>query len=112
MSRVFITSNRMRKDTYTGIMKPIVDLRPAEQFGQLSAVFDHEMEPTTRDDLKRARERLQDFDPDEDFILPNGSPLATLATGIILGEMRKGETVQTLIWDKMHMRYQMGVIEL
>lgn len=112
MSRVFITSNRMRKDTHTGTMKPIVDLRPAEQFGQLSAVFDHEMEPNNKSDLVRARDRLAEFDPDEDYILPNGSPLATLATGIILGEMRKGETVQTLIWDKMHMRYQLGVIEL
>jgi hypothetical protein len=112
MSRVFITSNRMRKDSYTGALKPIVDLRPAEQFGSLNAVFDHEMEPTNKGDLIRARERLAGFDPDYDYILPNGSPLATLATGIMLGELRSGETVQTLMWDKMHMRYQVGVIEL
>lgn len=111
MARVFVTSNRMRKDASTGTLKPIVDLRPAEEYGSLNAVFDHNMEPTEHDDVRRAADRLKDFDSDEDYVLPNGSPLATLATGMILRD--KGvETVQTLIWDKIYMRYILGVIEL
>jgi hypothetical protein len=111
MSRVFVTSNRMRKDHATGTLKPIVDLRPAEQYGSLNAVFDHDMEPTNVGDVHRASDRMDDFDPDSDYVLPNGSPLATLATGMILRD--KGiDTVQTLVWDKIYMKYVLGVIEL
>lgn len=111
MSRVFVTSNRMRKDFNTGTLKPIVDLRPAEQYGTLNAVFDHEMEPTSHEDVRRAADRLKDFDHHEDYILPNGSPLATLATGMILRD-RGVDSVQTLVWDKIYMKYQLGVIDL
>ena len=111
MSRVFVTSNRMRKDRDTGQLKPIVDLRPAEKWGSLNSVFDHEMEPTDVDDVRLAADRLETFDPDQDYVLPNGSPIATLATGMILGD--KGmDSVQTLVWDKIHMKYVLGVIEL
>ena len=111
MSRVFVTSNRMRKDHATGTLKPIVDLRPAEKWGSLSPVFDHEMEPTDVDDVRQAAHRLETFDPDEDYVLPNGSPIATLAPGMILGD--KGmDSIQTLVWDKIHMKYVLGVIEL
>lgn len=111
MARVFITSNRMRKDPVTRELKPTVDLRPAEQFGSLTAVFDHEMEPENSNDFFKAKERLDDFDPFEDFILPSGSPLATLATGLILGDKNITE-VQTLIWDRIHLKYILNVIEL
>jgi hypothetical protein len=111
MSRVFVTSNRMRKDHATGTLKPIVDLRPAEKYGTLNPVFDHDMEPSTVGDMRKASDRMDDFNPDVDYVLPNGSPLATLATGMILGD--KGiDVVQTLVWDKIHMKYVLGVIEL
>lgn len=111
MPKVFITSNRMRKDAYTRELKPIVDLRPAEQYGSLVSVFDHEMDPSRREDVLVASERLQDFDPEQDFILPNGSPLATLATGMLL-RGKKLESVQTLVWDKIYLKYMLNVIEL
>jgi hypothetical protein len=111
MSRVFVTSNRMRKDFATGNLKPIVDLRPAEQYGTLNAVFDHEMEPTNHEDVQRAAQRLADFQSDQDYILPNGSPLATLATGMILRD-RGVDSVQTLVWDKIYMKYVLGEIVL
>ncbi len=111
MSRVFVTSNRMRKDRDTGQLKPIVDLRPAEKWGSLNAVFDHDMEPTDVSDVRRAADRLENFDPETDYVLPNGSPIATLATGMMLGD--KGfDSIQTLVWDKIHMKYVLGVIEL
>jgi hypothetical protein len=101
----------MRKDHITNTLKPIVDLRPAEKWGSLNSVFDHEMEPTDVDDLRQAASRLKDFDPEEDYVLPNGSPIATLATGMMLGD--KGfDSIQTLVWDKIHMKYVLGVIEL
>jgi hypothetical protein len=111
MPKVFITSNRMRKDTYTRELKPIVDLRPAEQYGSLVSVFDHDMDPSKREDVMLASERLEDFDADQDFILPNGSPLATLTTGLLL-RGKKLESVQTLVWDKIYLKYMLNVIEL
>jgi len=111
MPRVFITSNRMRKDTYTRELKPIVDLRPAEQYGSLVSVFDHDMDPSKREDVMLASERLHDFDSEQDFILPNGSPLATLTTGLLL-RGKNIDTVQTLVWDKIYLKYLLNVIEL
>lgn len=111
MPRVFVTSNRMRKDTYTRELKPIVDLRPAEQFGSLVSVFDHEMDPTKIEDVRAAAERLASFDPDRDYILPSGSPLATLTTGLLLRN-KNIECVQALVWDKIHIKYILNVIEL
>jgi hypothetical protein len=111
MATVFVTNNRMRKDFATGGLKPIVDLRPAEQYGSLAAVFDHEMQPTSKDDVNRAAQRLESFDEEQDYILPNGSPLATFATGMLLRD--KGvRMVQTLLWDKIQMRYILGIVEL
>jgi hypothetical protein len=111
MPKVFITSNRMRKDTYTRELKPIVDLRPAEQYGSLVSVFDHDMDPSKREDVMLAAERLEEFDEEQDFILPNGSPLATLTTGLLL-RGKKLESVQTLVWDKIYLKYMLNVIEL
>lgn len=111
MPKVFITSNRMRKDTYTRELKPIVDLRPAEQYGTLTPVFDHDMDPSKREDVMLANERLEEFDQEQDFILPNGSPLATLTTGLLL-RGKNLESVQTLVWDKIYLKYMLNVIEL
>ena len=111
MPKVFITSNRMRKDAYTRELKPIVDLRPAEQYGSLVSVFDHDMDPSKREDVMVASERLQDFDSEQDYILPNGSPIATLTTGLLLRE-KNVESVQTLVWDKIYLKYLLNVIEL
>lgn len=111
MPRVFITSNRMRKDSFTKELKPTVDLRPAEQFGTLTSVFDHEMEPENQIDMNQAYNRLADFDCKSDYILPNGSPIATLATGMILADKGVGE-IKTLIWDRMALKYNLKVISL
>ena len=111
MPRVFVTSNRMRKDSVTKELRPIVDLRPAEQYGQLVSIFDHDMEPSNQTDMAAARSRLTDFDPFDDFILPNGSPVATLAAGLILGEKQMPE-VQVLVWDRIYLKYILTVVEL
>jgi len=54
---------------------------------------------------------LEEFDQEQDFILPNGSPLATLTTGLLL-RGKKLESVQTLVWDKIYLKYMLNVIEL
>ena len=113
MATVYITSNRMRKDPFTKELKPIVDLRPAEQFGDLRAVFDHEMEPQCLADMQEACHRLSDFDQSSDYILPNGSPLATLATGLVLKDfINIYEPLRVLMWDRMQLRYTVEEISL
>jgi hypothetical protein len=113
MAIVYVTSNRMRKDSVTKELKPIVDLRPAEQFGELRAVFDHEMDPESGHDLKEAGQRLWEFDQQYDYILPNGSPLATLTTGLLLKDkLNIYEPLRVLMWDKMKMRYTVQEVRL
>lgn len=113
MAIVYVTSNRMRKDSVTKELKPIVDLRPAEQFGELRAVFNHEMDPENIHDMKEAALRIGEFDQRCDFILPNGSPLATFATGLLLRDhIDPNEPVTVLMWDKMKMRYVVEEVRL
>ena len=69
------------------------------------------MNPNKREDVKAAEQRLADFDQEKDYILPNGSPLATLATGLLLRN-KNVDCVQTLVWDKIYLKYILNVIEL
>lgn len=113
MATVYVTSNRMRKDSHTRELKPIVDLRPAEQFGDLRAVFDHEMQPDNLEDVEEASARLRDFDQNTDYILPNGSPLATFTAGLLLKEyIDLYEPIRVLMWDKIYMKYSVEEVRL
>ncbi len=113
MAIVYVTSNRMRKDSNTKELKPIVDLRPAEQFGDLRAVFDHEMQPDNLHDIEEASARLQEFDQNTDYILPNGSPLATFTTGLLLKDfVNLYEPIRVLMWDKIYMKYSVEEVRL
>lgn len=113
MATVYVTSNRMRKDSFTKELKPIVDLRPAEQFGDLRAVFDHDMEPDRSDDVEEANRRLADFDQQYDYILPNGSPLATFTSGLLLKDhINLYEPIRVLMWDKIYMKYCVQEVRL
>lgn len=113
MAIVYVTSNRMRKDSNTKELKPIVDLRPAEQFGDLRAVFDHEMQPDNHDDIEEASARLQEFDQTTDYVLPNGSPLATFVTGLLLKDyVSLYEPIRVLMWDKIYMKYSVEEVRL
>lgn len=109
--KVYVTSNRMRKDSRTGELRPVVDLRPATTYGTLTPVFDHEMDPESLADLRTARERLEPFDQERDYVLPSGAPIASLVTGALLG--RRGcEVVNVLEWDKFRLQYTLKVVEL
>jgi len=90
---------------------PALDLRPAEQFGSLSAVFDHEMDPSLDADLSLARARLRDYDDEQDYILPTGSPLATFTVGMLLHE-RGATLIQVLEWDRFALKYHVRTVQL
>lgn len=110
-AKVYVTSNRMRKDSRTGELRPAVDLRPASTYGTLTPIFDHEMDPENHEDLCAAKERLEDFDQERDYVLPSGAPIASLVTGALL--RKKGcEVMNVLEWDKFRLQYTLKVIEL
>jgi len=94
-----------------GELVPAVDLRPAEKFGTLTAVFDHSMDPSSDDDMRMAKQRLSSFNDEIDFILPSGAPLATLATGLILKQMSV-QCVQVLEWDRFTLKYNVKTVAL
>jgi hypothetical protein len=109
MSRVYVTNNRFRKRE--GELVPAVDLRPAERFGTLTAVFDHAMDPSADDDVRNARQRLKDFNDEQDYILPSGSPLATLTVGMLLRDQGV-KIVQVLEWDRFDLNYHLKTVSL
>ncbi len=109
MSRVYITNHRMRKRD--GGMVPAIDLRPAERFGTLTPIFDHAMDPSDDADMRDARERVREFNDEQDYILPTGSPLATLAVGMLLRDQGV-KIVQVLEWDRFDLKYHLRTVSL
>lgn len=109
MSRVYITNHRMRKRD--GEMVPAIDLRPAERFGTLTPIFDHAMDPSDDADVRNARARVKEFNDEQDYILPTGSPLATLAAGMLLRDQGV-KIVQVLEWDRFDLKYHLRTVSL
>ncbi len=109
MSRVYITNHRMRKRG--GDMVPAIDLRPAERFGTLTPIFDHAMNPSDDADVRDARARVKEFNDEQDYILPTGSPLATLAVGMLLRDQGV-KIVQVLEWDRFDLKYHLRTVSL
>lgn len=109
MSRVYVTSNRMRKRD--GEWVPAIDLRPAERYGTLAAIFDHSMDPSSEADVREARRRFEGFDDEQDYVLPSGSPFATFTAGLLLRE-RQVKVIQVLEWDRFDLRYHVRTVAL
>lgn len=81
------------------------DIRPATAFGDI--VFlnpDGPIGYAAGPLLANMRERLADFDPAEDFILPAGDPAIMVATGFLLRSMG-WEWFRLLKWDHKSRTY-------
>jgi hypothetical protein len=92
-------------------MVPAIDLRPAERFGTLTPIFDHAMDPSDDADVRDARARVREFNDEQDYILPTGSPLATLAAGMLLRDQGI-KIVQVLEWDRFDLKYHLRTVSL
>jgi hypothetical protein len=101
MARVFVVNQPI--DHFSG--NPKMDLRPATQFGKLVFLTPPGGPYVDGDDVTPWIQRhLQDFDAENDYILPVGAPQFLAVTGMLLGRM--GVTgINMLIWHRGSRQY-------
>lgn len=100
-AKVFVTQASMRRDKYTGMMKPVADLTEAASFGQLE--FLTPPGPfilMTPEATKSIAIKLAQFRPSKDYLLLLGDPVIMLVVGQLIGPRAR-----VLRWDKFSRQY-------
>ena len=105
MSTVFITHEQ-----------PRFDYGPAEAFGDLDVVTDrvYSMTPGNSVNGQLAQNIIgasNAFDPDEDYVLPSGSAVATALFYVRLAALGH-RRIRTLLWNHNESAYSAGVVDL
>lgn len=105
-SRVFVVQRPAYRDRATGEWITKFDLSPAEKFGELVDILPSNMFWDAETIVAQAERILNaptwEFDPDHDFLLAIGDPVAIAACAIIAS--RHG-SVTILKWDKKAQSY-------
>jgi hypothetical protein len=99
-SKVFIVKEQVRRDA-TGPVP--MDYTPAFKYGDVEFItsFDlplHQNGTLTGVWMKDVRKFLQRFDPENDWIVLTGSPLAIFIVGLLMGRSEKIPRI--LVWKR------------
>lgn len=107
-STVWAVQANMRRNG-DGSWSPRFDLSCAAQFGSLEFVFGHGQVALLGSAAgQSAAERLRDFDPENDYVLPVGD---TVLVGIVFAELaRAGHRIRALRWDQNSRRYDVVTV--
>lgn len=98
-SRVFVVQVPARREQGEWVEK--YDLSPAEEHGELVRVLPYGNVPTSSGgEWQRFREVANDFDPQRDFVLLLGDPVACARFVHFLCYMTEGSTFMALKWDR------------
>jgi hypothetical protein len=98
MSKVLGVQSNMRRNEDKS-WTPRFDLTPASKFGEISFIFGHGNHQFMGNDLHEiAAERLEGFDPEQDYILPVGDTSLVAVVFRVIEEMGMGP-VRVLHWD-------------
>lgn len=62
--------------------------------------------------LKDIRDRLSEFNPETDYLVPTGSPLVVMVVMSIVARKYSTNRFKVLKWDNRHMKYIPTVMEL
>lgn len=86
-----------------------MDYSPAMVYGDLEFITKHDMPLHPRSTLREAwmeelQRFLQQYNPEHDFIVCTGQPIAIMAIGIALGTVHK--QARFLVWKREEGRYQ------
>lgn len=85
MPKVFVVQQQLHKDR-DGVLVPKFDLRPAAKFGELVFLLKTDDLPTQGEQvLRRLRDGLAGI-TEEDYILPIGSTILMVMTGVVAAE--------------------------
>lgn len=98
---------------YVTQFMPKRDFTPASNYGNISYLFEKSVYPDEVEkwDLNKiAREKLEDFDAETDYLLLSGDPVIIHLTSGILAEMGI-ESYKVLKWDKETKMYYPVLLE-
>lgn len=98
MPKVYALQEPSRWDATARVRVPIVDLRPAAQYGDVEVLLPNNVSGLMMSPIVNAlKEKLNDFTED-DYLIAIGDPsIIAAASGIILRRLR---SMKMLKWDK------------
>lgn len=106
MSKVYAVQVPAYRDRVSRLWVDKYDLEPAREFGELVRVLGHGNVP---EDPRPTREALElaltHFDPDEDFLLMLGDPVACAQAVHVLASEFGLASFRVLKWDRRERRY-------
>ena len=106
MAKVFLISDGRTKQAPDGKHIPGVqhDFSPANIYGEIEVLLPGNYDAmATRPLLTILRSKLRNF-CDDDFILPSGSPILSMAACMQAARFNRGK-VKVLKWDKTEKKY-------
>lgn len=105
MPKVFVPQLPNRRDSVSGQLVPVADIRPAEEHGEIRIMLPAEAPFfATADLISSLRSHLHDYSyEDGDSIMAIGDPVILCAVAAILGA--RGGKFYVLKWDRKMKRY-------
>lgn len=103
--RVFVTQIPNRRDPSTGAMKPVFDILPAAEYGEIKVLMPASFSLfQTSEMIKQLRNELLDYDfVRGDCVVPTGDPAIIFSVGAVLAEQHR--KIRILKWEKSVNRY-------
>lgn len=110
--KVYVTQKPPTR-TEGGRIKNRIDLSPARRFGELVFLAHRkEVEEAGEHELLwKMRERLKDFDPRTDYLLPIGHTISMVTAATAALEAGNG-TVRMLQWDNRLRQYEVFTLDI
>lgn len=104
-SIVFVTQIPNRRDPATGAMKPVFDILPAAEYGEIKVLMPASFSLfQTSELIRQLRNELVDYDfARGDCIVPTGDPAIIFTVGAVLSEQHR--KMRLLKWEKSVNRY-------
>ena len=104
MPKVYVVQEPMRRDRNTGAMERLIDISPAQRYGDIEILLPSYGLPLQPDTWVPAlRGALSEFS-DDDFLLPAGDLTAIVAAAAIASDLNGGR-VNLLKWDRASRTY-------
>lgn len=111
MPQVFVVQEVLKKDSETGVLKPVHDLSIAEKYGELVFVLPGGSLPIVPDPIiQSVNQKLKDY-TDEDYILPVGDPIGIGLVTAIVARNNYGK-VNLLKWNRNIEDYTVSRLKL
>lgn len=89
------------------------NMLPARDWGHIEYVMDHTgpMWKNMPQAVEQAMVKLANFNPDEDYILPLGDPVAIAIATMVVGKLTGGR-FQILKWDRQECDYYVVQVDV